>query len=228
MFAILVVGPLWAIGGHHHQKLNPPVTRRHRAEKFGPETISLVDNAPPGSAAWVLDGVPTRWRHRGILPSVITDPADPHRTWWFWPRVQQSRVWFAVSQDHRVRWQASTVKALARSSSVPVPLRLTAQWVMSLETGHGVIPAMETEPTGAFLTDMGMATGIAGWMASAGPTPHSLVLTWGLRGQANTGLRLVTLWRWGAQSGWQCTLGVLQSEPSMALTVPSIPWDSPC
>lgn len=227
MFAILVVGPLVAIWGHPHPQLNPPVTRRHSAGKFGPATLSLVDDASPGSSAWVLDGVPARWRRRGILPGLITDPADLHRVWWFWPQVQQSRVWFAVSQDHRVRWQASSVKALAQSSTAPGPLRVTAQWVVTLETGHGVMPAMKTEPTGAFLTDMGSMTGVAGCMASVGPTPHSLVLTWGLRGQADTGLRLVTLWHWGAQSGWQCYLGVLQSEPSTALAVPSIPWDLP-
>ena len=224
MFAILAVGPLWAIGGHHHRKLNPSVTRRHRADKFGPEKISLVDDAALGSSAWFVDGLPARWRHWGIRPSVITDPADLHWNWWFWPRVQQSRVWFAVSQDHRVSWEASTVKALTQSSTVPVPLRVTAQWVMTLETGRGVMPTMDTEPTGAFLPEMGMATGVTGWMASVGPTPHSLVLTWGLRGPANTGLRLVTLWHWGAQSGWQCTLGVLPSEPTTALTVP-FPWD---
>ncbi len=173
----------------------------------------------------MVEGVPARWRHLGILPSVITDPADPYRTWWFWPRVRQDRVWFAVSQDQHVSWQATTVQALAQSSTASLPLRVTAQWVMTLETGRGVMPAMEMEPTGTFLADMGALTGVAGWMASMGSTPHSLVLTWGLRGRVHTGLRLVTLWRWRPQSGWHCTLGVLQSEPSTALAVPSIPWD---
>ena len=222
---MLCLGPILAMGGHRDPKSNLSVARRYSGDTTRPASIVLADTATPWSSSWMVDALPAGWRHTGVLSSVIANPADPRRTWWFWPRVRKDRVWFAVGQKKHVTWRVTTVRALAQSSTVPVPLRVTAQWVMTLETGRGLMPAMEMEPPGAFLADMGAMTGVAGWMASMGPAPHTMVLTWGLRGRANTEFRLVTLWRWRTRLGWHCTLGVLHPEPTTSLAVPSIPWD---
>lgn len=226
LLALLWVGPLfvWA----HRESTVHRISLKPRAATA--EVMRHInDPATPWSSSWVMDGIPKPWRSSHDVPSMVVDPAHLHRIWWFWPPVQNGRVWFATSQGSLVTWHSLSLRNMAHATILPIPLQVTAQWVMTLETGQGAIPTMQMEPAGAFLADMGSVTGVTGWEARMEPTPGTIVVTWGLRQRAGTGLRFVTLWHWQVSQGWQCVLGVLQKEPQPSLVVPpmasdGVPW----
>lgn len=176
-----------------------------------------ADAAVMWSPKWVADGIPTRLGQPNLVPSIVANPANPRLTWWFWPQVQDGQVWFGVAHGRGVAWRGVSVRDMAPLSSLPVPVRATAQWVTTLKSGRGSIPGMRTEPAGAFLADMGSVTGVTGWDAAMEPEPRTIVVTWGLTRQHGTGLRLITLWHWQPGLGWQCILAVLQNEPTVQL-----------
>ena len=186
-----------------------------------------ADAAAMWSPQWVDDGIPIRFRQSGRVPSIVADPADPRLTWWFWPQVQDGQVWFGVVQGRGVAWHGVSVRDTAQMSSLPVPIRDTAQWVTTLESDRGPMPRMRTEPPGAFMADMGSVTGVTGWVAGMESESRTIVVTWGLMQQHGTGLRLITLWRWQPRVGWQCTLVVLQNEPTVQLANEGMPHGMP-
>ena len=169
------------------------------------------------SSQWVADGIPIRLRPSDRVPSIVADPANPRLTWWFWPQVQDGQVWFGVGRGRGVAWHGVSVRDVAQLSSLPVPVRATAQWVTALESGRGPMPGMRTEPAGVFVADMGSVTGVTGWEAAMESQPRTIVMTWGLTRQHGSGLRLITLWHWQPRLGWQCALVILQDEPTVQL-----------
>ena len=222
LVALLGVGPLFVWAHRHATGHRIPLKPRAATAEV---MRHINDPATPWSSSWVVDGIPKRWRSSHDVPSMVVDPADLHRIWWFWPPVQNGRVWFATSQGSLVTWHPLSLRDMAHAAILPMPLQVTAQWVMTLETGQGAIPTMQMEPAGAFLADMGSVTGVTGWEARMEPTPGTIVVTWGLRQRVSTGLRFVTLWHWQASHGWQCVLGILQKEPQPSLVVPPIASD---
>ena len=190
-------------------------------------TAYQADAAPMWSPQWVDNGIPIRFRQSGRVPSVVADPANPRLTWWFWPQVQDGQVWFGLAQDRGVAWHGVPVRDMGQVSSLPVPVRATAKWVTALKSGRGPMPGMRTEPAGAFLDDMGSVTGVTGWEASMESEPRTIIVTWGLTRQHGTGLRLITLWHWQPRLGWQCTLGVLENEPTVPLADGSLTHEMP-
>lgn len=226
LVAMLLAGPLlvWA---HRHAPGHRILLQDHTATVES--MVHINDPATPWSSSWIGDARLKRWRLTPDVPSVVVDPAHLHRIWWFWPPAQHGHVWFATSQGSAVTWQRRSMREMTHAAILPMPIRVTAQWVMTLETGQGAIPTMQMEPAGAFLADMGSVTGVTGWEARMEPTPGTIVVTWGLRQRAGTGLRFVTLWHWQVSQGWQCVLGVLQKEPQPSLVVPpmasdGVPW----
>ena len=217
LVALLGVGPLFVWAHRHATGHRIPLKPRAATAEV---MRHINDPATPWSSSWVVDGIPKRWRSSHDVPSMVVDPAHLHRIWWFWPPVQNGRVWFATSQGSLVTWQQLSLRDMAHAAILPMPLQVTAQWVMTLETGQGAIPTMQMEPAGAFLAYMGSVTGVTGWEAGMEPTPGTIVVTWGLRQRVSTGLRFVTLWHWQFSQGWQCVLGIFQKEPQTSLVVP--------
>ncbi len=208
--ALLCVGPL-AVWAHRHTTIPRILLTHHEAQVQG--ILHVHDTATPWSSPWVTDGIPKHWRSAHEVPSIVVDPVHLSETWWFGPQVPNGRVWFATSQGSQVTWKRLSFQDMAHAATLPLPVRLTAGWVRTLETGEGVIPTLRMEPAGAFLADMGTVTGMIGWAASMEPTPGTIVVTWELRQRGGRALRLVTLWQWQLSQGWQCQLVVLQPEP---------------
>lgn len=215
ILGILLAGPLVVSG----LRRSPTEGQAHERHGVATQVMTAyeADAAAMWSPQWVAGGIPVRFRQSGRVPSIVADPANPRLTWWFWPQVQDGQVWFGVAQGRGVAWHGASVRDMAQLSSLPVPVRATAQWVTTLQSGRGPMPGMRTEPAGAFLADMGCVTGVTGWEAAMESKPWTIVVTWGLTRQHGSGLRLITLWHWQPGLGWQCTLAVLQNEPTVQL-----------
>lgn len=182
-------------------------------------SLTVVDRGKPWTPRWMEHGIPPTLHHTGRLPWIVADPQNPTRTWWFWPRVVQGALWMGTSDQQTVTWHP-LLSGHSPGASWPTPVRQTIQWVHSLESGRGAIPASRIEPAGAFGADMSTVTGVTGWEASMEPTPRTIVMTWGLQQRKAQGLRFITMWHW-QPTGWQCTMGILQHEPTVQLATRS-------
>ncbi|NMP23480.1 hypothetical protein [Sulfobacillus harzensis] len=221
----LLAGPL-VVSGLRRSPTEGQALKRHGAATQVMKAYQ-ADAAAMWSPQWVADGVPVRLRQQRLAPSIVADPANPRLTWWFWPQVQDGQVWFGVGRGRGVAWHGVSVRDMAQMSTLPQPVRATAQWVTTLESGRGPMPGMRTEPAGAFMADMGSVTGVTGWEAAMESQPRTIVVTWGLTRPHGTGLRFITLWHWLPRLGWQCTLGVLQNEPTVQLANGGMPHGVP-